>query len=371
MKDKKSKKQTASLPFFFIGSLFIGACMGGWMARTNPDGADTSWLFLAAELLFLAVSAYLQIILHEAGHLAAGLLSGYRFVSFRIGNSMVQREGERLHYRRLHLPGTGGQCLMDPPMQGEILPFRLYNLGGILMNLLTAAAAIVGAVFVRNPYGHAFLQMFALMGILFALSNGIPMKTALISNDGYNVYALGRDAAALRAFRLQMHIHALQAQGIRPKDMPAAWFAFPDEAGLANAMTAAIGVFAEGRAMDQHDFETAKTYIAALLDAPGTHGLYKNLLTLDRVFIDLIEQGDAADMSALENRKMRAFCRQMRFFPSVIRTQYAAAVLHAHDDAAAQKLLLQFEKSLRSYPSAADAALERELVALAAQRSDS
>ena len=43
----------------------------------------------------------------------------------------------------------------------------------------------------------------------------------------------------------------------------------------------ALGVFAEGRAMDQHDFETAKTYIAALLDALGTHGLYKNLLTLD------------------------------------------------------------------------------------------
>jgi hypothetical protein len=35
-------------------------------------------------LLFFFASFFVQIILHEAGHLVFGGLSGYRFVSFRI-----------------------------------------------------------------------------------------------------------------------------------------------------------------------------------------------------------------------------------------------------------------------------------------------
>jgi len=37
----------------------------------------------------LVLGIFLQIIVHELGHLICGLLSGYKFVSFRIGSRML------------------------------------------------------------------------------------------------------------------------------------------------------------------------------------------------------------------------------------------------------------------------------------------
>ncbi len=38
---------------------------------------------------------FLQIILHEFGHMIAGWLSGYQFTSFRVGSLMWVRQGGR------------------------------------------------------------------------------------------------------------------------------------------------------------------------------------------------------------------------------------------------------------------------------------
>ncbi len=50
----------------------------------------------------------------------------------------------KIRRKRLSLPGTGGQCLLDPPaMDGGRFPAVLYNLGGGLANLIFAAVACV------------------------------------------------------------------------------------------------------------------------------------------------------------------------------------------------------------------------------------
>lgn len=92
---------------------------------------------LLPSLACLILSFWLQAILHEGGHLVCGLLSGYRFLSFRVGSFTLLRQNGRLVLRRFYLPGTGGQCLLEPP-DGDEVPFRLYNLGGGLANLLSA-----------------------------------------------------------------------------------------------------------------------------------------------------------------------------------------------------------------------------------------
>ena len=366
--EQKSRASGVSaVPLLLVG-IVGGAAMG--YAVTDPQWSN-DWRAFAVEILFFLLSVYVQTVIHEAGHLLAGLLSGYRFLSFRIGSLMVQREGDRLRFRRLHLAGIGGQCLMDPPeLRDGKCPYLLYNLGGVLANLLTAAAALAAAILTRPGYAHALLQFFAWTGFFIALLNGVPMRNGLVANDGYNAKSLGKDEKAMRAFWLQMRIHALQTQGTRPKDMPQEWFAFPTIEEMRNPMIATIGVFAEGRAMDMQDFGTVRTYLDALNKAQGVLGLYRNLLTLDRIFIDLLERGEQADVSALADRKMRSFLRQMRRYPAVLRTQYAAALLHDGDADKAAKLLERFEKSLRNYPSAADTQSERELILRARGRQD-
>ena len=63
----------------------------------------------------LIVSLFLLVTIHEGGHLVCGLLSGYRFVSFRLFNLTVIRSEGRLRVKHFAVAGTGGQCLLSPP----------------------------------------------------------------------------------------------------------------------------------------------------------------------------------------------------------------------------------------------------------------
>ena len=95
-------------------------------------------------ILILLFSIFLQVLLHEGGHLVCGLATGYRFVSFRIFNLTFIRKDGKLCIKRFSLAGTGGQCLLTPPERPlEDIPTTLYNLGGVLANLLTAILAFL------------------------------------------------------------------------------------------------------------------------------------------------------------------------------------------------------------------------------------
>ncbi len=77
-----------------------------------------------AAIMYLAI--FLQIILHEAGHLLFGLLTGYRFSSFRIGSFMWILQDGKIRFKRFSLAGTGGQCLLlPPPMVDGKMPYVL------------------------------------------------------------------------------------------------------------------------------------------------------------------------------------------------------------------------------------------------------
>lgn len=83
------------------------------------------------------VSEIVLIIAHEAGHLVGGLLSGYKFVSFRIGNLTFIRKNGHLKIKKYSLAGTGGQCLMCPPDgDPDTVPTTLYLAGGLLANIV-------------------------------------------------------------------------------------------------------------------------------------------------------------------------------------------------------------------------------------------
>ena len=68
----------------------------------------------AGSIVCTLVAFILQIVLHEGGHLLFGLLSGYRFVSFRIFNWTLIRQEGKFRLKRFGIAGTGGQCLMLP-----------------------------------------------------------------------------------------------------------------------------------------------------------------------------------------------------------------------------------------------------------------
>lgn len=170
---------------YIVLCLVIGAVIGLLIGRVfGPSLANqlrhVSITYLLATFI---VSTILHIIIHEGGHLLGGLLTGYKFVSFRVMDLKLEKsESGGFKFRWQHVAGTGGQCLMRPPRyQSQKFPFRLYLAGGFLANILTSVLAYW-------LWPNIYVFVFASLGILMGLTNAIPMSF----NDGKNLLLLSR-----------------------------------------------------------------------------------------------------------------------------------------------------------------------------------
>lgn len=360
--------------FFLIAALAAGGA-GGYALAVYTDissgGKATVWivLFRIIFIVFCVYMAfYLQAAFHEAGHMICALLSGYRFLSFRVGSFMWIRQDGRIRLRRFSLAGTGGQCLMDPPdLKNGQVPYILYNLGGALANLITSLILIGGYLLFRgNWYLSAFLLTMAGVGLWLAAINGIPLKLGMMNNDGRNIIDIGKNKEEIYGFWVQMKIAVRQTEGIRLKDMPSEWFQIPPAEEIRHPMTAARGVFAANRLMDEHAFTEAAKLIDRILRADADLiGLYRLLLIPDRVYCELIGERSTEILDRWNDSQMQKFIRQMRNYPQMIRTEYAYTLLKEQDWEKAERIRKKFEQTAKSYPYSSDLESERELIEIA------
>ncbi|MBQ2287722.1 MAG: M50 family metallopeptidase [Lachnospiraceae bacterium] len=374
MISKKKKKiqwqQYIGVLFFMMIGAICGFLMITYIESTIGDGADLSEnLFTLVSLfVFMYVGFFLHIIIHEGGHLIFGKLSGYTLSSFRIGSFMWLKENDTICFRRFSLSGTGGQCLMAPPeMRDGKIPVILYNLGGSLMNVITGSIFFaLHVVFSEFAYLSIVFLMFSIIGFASALMNGVPMRMGTVDNDGYNAWALNRNPDAMRAFWVQMKANERISKGVRLKDMPDEWFEMPTDDAMKNSLVATIGVFACNRLMDAHRFEEADALMTRLLCMDsGMVGLYRNLLICDQIFCELIAQKRDQRIRTKMSKDQKKFMKSMKTFPSVIRTEYAYALLWEKDLEKAEKIKERFEKCAKTYPYPSDIQSERELIEIA------
>ena len=363
---QKSRK-TAGVLLMILSVAAGGAAGYGLAAFADLSGAETGeFLFMMAGLIIsIYIGSFLQTVIHEGGHLIFGLLSGYRFCSFRVGSFMWIQKGGKIVFRRFSLAGTGGQCLMGPPdlTDGKV-PYILYNLGGVLMNLISAAIFFGIALLLRENFAVlVFFAAAAAMGLLLALMNGIPLKLAMVNNDGQNIIDIGKSSREMYSFWLQMKIAELQAEGERLKDMPQEWFEVPNDEEMKGSMTSVRAVSASNRLMEEHRFQENARLIHHILSVDSAiPGIYRVLLICDRVYCELTGEKSPEILAKWTEKDQQKVMKQMRNYPSVIRTQYAYALLVENDRKKAGKLKKLFEKNLRSYPYEADGQIEKELV---------
>ena len=192
--------------FQFVVILGVGFCGGYILANLAKDKIvslqEPNFLLL---VLAAVISFILHIIIHEAGHLVFGLLTGYTFVSFRVFNVLIDKEeNDKIRLRTVQgVDGTGGQCLMSPPrIKNGTFPFKLYLAGGVTFNIIFS-----GLVWLIAPSFYTLL--FALIGIILALTNAIPMGF----NDGMSMKLCLQNEVNRYAIHLSLIVNYYATQG--------------------------------------------------------------------------------------------------------------------------------------------------------------
>ena len=349
-----------------LSAAAVGAALGYWGMRWadklgGGDPLKTAGLLLAV-LALAALAYFLQVAVHEGGHLACGLLTGYRALSFRIGRVLLVKLDGRWRVRAYRVPGTGGQCLMSPPAQ-ENPPYRLYHLGGGLANLTLAALALPAVFLAEAPPVQVFAGALAAAGAGMAAGNLIPRRAGGVANDGENVRSLGKDPLALRCLSAQLWMNGALLEGWSLADMPEEWFALPQGADLGNPMIAGTAMQAASRLIALGELEEADRAVRALLARNDLLGLYRLELAGEAIYCALA-LGRRREAERLYTPEVRRYWKQtLKYYPSRVRQAHAWALLAEGDVERAQALRTRFERTAARYPYAGELAGERRLLA--------
>ncbi len=286
--------------------------------------------------LFFAIAVLIPV--HEAGHLIFGLMSGYKFVSFRIFKYTFIKENGKISIKKFAIAGTGGQCLLTPPDRPlSEIPTVMYNLGGVIANIIVLVAMLPLLWMDINPFFREFVMIFILIDAIIILMNGIPMKINGIGNDGHNTIELLRSPLSKQGLIYQLRSNALIQNGVRPKDMPTEWFNVPESIDYTNAMEVAIPMMAASRLIDEMRFEEALDAFERLYgERDKIIPLYVNEIACETAYLQLVT-GKTADAEAILDEKLRQYIATYRKFMSSKERLHFAITLYIDKDPAKAK----------------------------------
>ncbi|WP_025729944.1 M50 family metallopeptidase [Atopobacter phocae] len=361
MKKKLVKWMGVASFLLFFGAIgygigyFYGDIGGPWLEELNMIE------LLIGSFIFILVwigSFYVAIIIHELGHLIGGLISGYRFGSFRIGSLLLKKGSNGFELKKYQIAGTGGQCLMVPPDSAdETFPYLAYNLGGPLLNL--AVGLLSGVMCAVFPS----LMLFAIVNLIVALMNGVPIKYRLIANDAYNALTLSKNPLARRVTLTILKINNQLMEGLRLKEMPDSWFDLPNDFDRQNVLLVSLLGVQANRLFDQGRLNEARLLIDDLLMSDAQmNGVMRALLICQRALIDLIEQGADADLSMLQEKEVQQVMKGMPKNLDILLLQYASALLKDQDHTKANQVKAKLEKAMNQSPYLAEVAASQEVL---------
>ena len=366
MDKKKRDGFIARLLYILVGVICGFFLIASWdLEKLFGNGTRGFVLGMAGGMIVILIAYFIQAVIHEAGHLVFGLFTGYKFISFRIGSVMFIKENGKLRIKLYNVVGTGGQCLMMPPTWNEKIPYRLYNFGGCITNVVSAFAFL--AVFLMAEKG-SFISLFSGMlcavGFGNALINGIPLQINGISNDGRNALLLGKDEVSLRAFWLQLYVNGLMAEGERMRNLPEQWFFLPEGEQLSDPIICTVGVMRYNYYYDCHDFENAEETAEYMLKAKGLLGLHKNELLCELLFLKIFRGAGEEEIKEIYTHALDKYIKATANYVSRRRLAYAYQLLFRKNITMAQKCLELFERTVKTYPYSAEIENEKEVIEL-------
>lgn len=269
---------------------FTDTTFVGFMNKLQSADFLEAIMAAAVGVMSFILAVAVLIPLHEAGHLVCGLLSGYKFVSFRIFNFTFIKKNGKMEVKKFSIAGTGGQCLLSPPdMPLEDIPTAWYNLGGILANILAALLVAPLLLIKGHPFLTEIIVVFLITDLFLILTNGIPMKIGGVGNDAYNMIALKKSITAKRGLINSLRSNALIQNGTKPADLPAEWFVYGPEINYSNDLEISIPLMAASRLVDKREYsEALKLFEELYAHKKEIIGLYVKEIECELVFLRLV-----------------------------------------------------------------------------------
>jgi len=352
-----------SLGSFIVTIIYTIAFFGmGYLYQYFNINIDNELLKISLYLFIVFAIYYFNVIIHELGHLVFGLLTGYNFVSFRIGSLMIIKK-DKLSLKKLSLAGTLGQCLMAPPLlKDRKIPYVLYNLGGSFFNLFVTIISLIIYIISNNLLIKIVLILMIIIGIVIFLTNAMPIKM-IINNDGYNTLSLYKNPKSIYYFWLQLKVNELSSKDVSLLDMDETWFEMPNDEDLKDSMIAVIAVLNCNRLMYSGDLKKTKETIEHLLSIEtGIVDVHRYLLICDLIYCKLML--DEFDIKELLTKEQLKFMKMMNNYISVIRVEYAIAYLYDKNLEKSDLLKKKFEKVCLTYPYENELLMENNLMGL-------
>ena len=357
--------------------LIIFALGGGWLGFSYINqvsaqaGGGFLWILevILVTIAAAAISLYLNIILHEAGHLLGGLLTGYRFTAFCVFNLAVIKENGKLTVKKRGAPGTSGLCLLSPPdLKNGTYPFKLFAGSGFLVNFLLSAGSFCLFYYLAGVAGfwaRAFL-VSGIVGAYLSLINFLPLNTGAVLSDGYVLFNLGKEknTTTRRGCWSLSRINALSAEGVRPRDIPTELFDWVDIDDISNIFVLATALNRYNYLLDKQEMNQARTLMQVLCDSPyNVSKMQKMSCYCELLFHELIGECRQEEIDRLYTKELRVHIKATHSQTDVQRIMYAYARLALKDAALAKEYLDLFDKACAFSIWSGTVLAEQELIA--------
>jgi len=360
--EKFKKFLKSALPIAI--SAIIGYVTMMLVLKNMPEDSNKSILLIKLIIVSISLiaSAILHTIMHEGGHLIAGKMSGYSFVSFMVFGTVFIKEEGKIKRKKFPVIGAGGQCLMEPPeLKDGSYPYILYNFGGSMMNIILGILFFIAMRFLDGNL-HTIFLVTAVMGIAMGIMNITPLKTGGIATDGYNIYLCKKDIKSRYAFWVQLKIATLLSRGVRFRDMTEKWFEAMPLSELNNHLIISTAIMRYSYLIDIEEYNSAREYSKFMLDnCPKMLGIHQNEMRCELLFFELTNECREEEIEKLNTKELKDYLKATSSYLSRQKLLYAYAKIYEKNDIKANKVLTNFEKVCRNTPYLGEVEGERNL----------
>lgn len=331
-----------------VGSILLGAVVGALigMAAVTLLESPVVWgagVSFPAFLALVAGALWINVLVHELGHVIGGVRAGFEFRALAVWPLMFER-GRGVRWQRV--PALGFAWLSPPPAQDLPLRMRRMVAGGPLAGFGFGLVCALLGLLLEPGAVKGFLALSSLLAVALNGLSAWPSSAGGLMTDGARLLRLGRGSRTARAEAALLALTGLAMSGQRPREWPEKLLddaLAPQGAKSFDVASASLAFYA---AFDAGDDLAAELHLSRAEELlPAVSEVLRTPVYLDRAFLEARRGNVVAARQALGYAKKSAFVSEATW----ARVEAAIFLAEGH----ARHALVRAEAGLRQAASGA------------------